>query len=231
MLDGDVLKDGSPEATTDDTKVEETIVETKVDDGPQPQATPEPKWIGQLPDELKGDQRLHQYNSIGEAFKALLDGEPSTEEYELPKTITQEIDPSGIIDKNIEQVAKDLKLTKVEAEKVYKAMADSYKGSAEYLKKNGGAICETQLKERWGENYDSKMAHMKRAYDQIVVKGSELEKGLQDTMAENNPFVVELIATMGEAIAEHQPPQSTAAAEIKRQGGFLTRENEKLPWE
>lgn len=214
-------------------------------DGLQTPTTPDPvepsppKWVSQLPEELKGEKRLFGYESLGGALKELLDGkgqsmedgDESVFDYELPKTITEQLDPSGLMDKSVALAVKEMKLNKKQAEVAYEVLSNTYKESTRHLKENGAKICEEQLKEMWGEDYDKKIAHMKRAYGLVVKEGSPLAKGLQETMAENNPFVVELIAAIGESISEHTPPTSKPAGEEVERRGFLTRENEKYPWQ
>lgn len=218
-------------------------------DGVQKEGTPAstkpvvPKWMSQLPDELKGNETLAKHDSIGSAFKALLDGsktkaeEPGADNqqeadlnYELSKSLSEDVDPTGVFHKNMESAVKGLKLPKEQAETVYKAFIDSYKKAESDLKTKGAEICESKLREAWGDKYDAKIQHMRRAYSHLVPKDSALEKGLKDTLAESNPFVVELLATIGESISEHDPPKSSAVGKVMQSGGFLTRENEKYPW-
>lgn len=224
--------------------------EVQPTDGVQPvqttPATTEPalkKWKAQLPDKWKKDARLDKYNSLDEAMGDLLDGsvvKPQVKEevqgtepvldYELPKSLSEDIDPSGVFHQNMQGAVKNLKLPKEQAETVYKAFVDSYKKAESDLRTKGAEICEAQLKKQWGEKYESKLQHMQRAYNHLVPKGSALEKGLKDTLAENNPFVVELLSTIGESISEHNPPRSTAVGKELERKGFLARESEKYPW-
>ena len=244
LIDGDLMFFMIPESGGNDpivpvnepTKpVIDPTGEQTLEDGPKEPQAPEvdaaPKWLSQLPDELKGNERLSKYNSIGDAFKDLLDGSKGVEmNYELPKTLN-EFDPSGTLDKNISNTIKEMKLPKEQAEAMYNAFAESYKEGSKELQENGVAVCEKHLRESWGEKYDQNIAYMKKAYETFVPKDSPLEKGLKDTLAENNPFVIQLLASMGESISEHSPPRGSGAGPTVRKGGFLTRdENEKFPW-
>lgn len=224
-------------------------IPSQVDDGATPEKTPEstqpesPKWMGQLPDKLKGNESLSKYNSLGEALEALLDGskkpakepEPGQEEtpveYKFSRDLNKEVDPSGTIHENIVGTLKQLKVPQEQADAIYSALADSHKKIEQDIRAKGAETCEASLKESWGDKYAANMEYVKRAYSHLVPKGSDLETGLKQTMAENNPFVVQLLATIGQSVAEHNPPRSAAVgAEIERRG-FLTRENERYPWE
>lgn len=204
-----------------------------------------PKWMSQLPDELKGNEKLSKYNSLGEALSALLDGskgdtkdagkgqqgnEPDVE-YNFSKDLSDSDDPDGIVRNTMKDAIKNMKLPQEEADKVYSSFVDTYAKIEEGVKKNAAEVCEKELKETWGDKYDENMASMKRAYKSLVPEGSDLDKGLKSTMAENNPFVVDLLAKIGKSISEHDPPRSKAVGQVKQKtGGFLTRENETYPW-
>ncbi len=216
-------------------------------EGNTPASTPaeSPKWMSQLPDELKGNETLSKHASLGEALKALLDGsdekakepvegqkeETPPVEYNFSKDFPEEIDPEGLIRDTMKQAVTDLKLSAEDADKVYSSIVETFEKTEESLVKNASEKCEKVLKETWGDKYDDNLASMKRAYKHLVPEGSDLEKGLKASMAENNPFVADLLSKVGKAISEHDPPRSKAVGQVEqRQSGFLVRENEKYPW-
>lgn len=235
-------------ATPDSTitqAVQTQVQPQDVQDGVTPGGTPAstepavPKWMAQLPDELKGNETLSKYQSVGEAFKSLLDGskpggdqEPSAPDgqYELDMSLSKDIDPTGVFHKNMSEAVKSLKLPKAQAEGVYKAFVDSYKTAEQELKTHGAEICEKELRTMWGDKYDAKLGHMKRAYGKLVPKDSPLEQGLKATLAESNPFVADLLSSIGESFSEHDPPRSSAVGKVTEHTGFLSRENEQYPW-
>jgi hypothetical protein len=226
-------------------------------DGGQTQATPaseQPqtqKWMSQLPDGLKGDERLSKYNSLGDAIKALLDGsgtkkadegkEPSTEgkdqepegtgtNYAFTKQFSKEADADGSLEKGLADALKSLGLPQDQADKIHGAVVDYSNGNMERLKTHGKELCEQVLRQSWGDKYDAKLAAMKRAYGKLVPDGSDLDKGLKMTQADNNPFVAQLLSTIGESISEHQPLQPDSIRVPRDAASFLVREHENYPW-
>jgi hypothetical protein len=204
-----------------------------------------PKWLSQLPDELKGDERLAGFNSLGEAMKTLLDGsktstegdgsegqegDPSPVDYEFSKDFPETVDPEGVVKNTLKEAFGEMKLSKEQADKLYSNFVDSFNGIEEKMKNNAAEKCEQALKDNWGDKYDENLASMKRAYKSLVPEGSDLEKGLEMTLAKNNPYVIDLLAQVGKSISEHDPPRSSAVGEIQESNGFLRRENEKYPW-
>ena len=202
------------------------------------------KWMAQLPDELKGNENLSKYSSLGEALKGLLDGSgPKTNEggqelqetppvidYKFTKTFSEEADIDGSLSKNLTETLKTLGLPQEKAEPIYNALVDYQNGNIEAYKTKGKEMCETALKETWGDKYDAKLASMQRAYVTVVKQASEIVQGLKMTGAQNNPFVAQLLAEIGEAISEHTPPSRSSVGSQRQSGGFLSRENEVYPW-
>lgn len=219
--------------------------------GEQTNATPETKqttaqkWMAQLPDELKGNENLAKYSSLGEALKGLLDGsKPNTNEggkgsqetppeidYKFTKSFVEAADADGTLSKKLTETLKTLGLPQEQAEPIYNALVDYQNGNIEAFQTKGKEMCESALKEIWGDKYDGKLASMKRAYDKLVKEGSDIDKGLKMTGAHNNPFVAQMLAEIGENISEHTPPNRSSVGKQKQSGGFLSRENETYPWQ
>ncbi|MPM92906.1 hypothetical protein SDC9_140042 [bioreactor metagenome] len=218
--------------------------------GEQTNATPETKqttaqkWMAQLPDELKGNENLAKYSSLGEALKGLLDGsKPNTNEggegsqetppeidYKFTKSFVEGADADGSLSKKLTETLKSLKLSQDQAEPIFNALVEYQNSNIESFYTKGKDMCEKALKQEWGDEYDGKYASMKRAYDQLVPKDSEIDKGLKLTGAHNNPFVAQLLAEIGESINEHTPPGRSSVGSQKT-SGFLSRENETYPWQ
>lgn len=233
------------------------VATTVVTDGAQGTGTPDstqttnPKWMSQLPDELKGNELLAKYDSLGNAFKGLLDGsvakvedgvDTGTEEkttddageitYTFTKSFSEELDSTGDLDKSLTEALKGLKIDAESADAIHSAIIDSHEHGMNQLRTNGEKLCKAELQKMWGDAYDAKQAAMKRAYDHLVPADSPLAKGLRMTQSENNPFVADLLARVGESISEHTPPLSSTSggAKSKGNGYFLNRENDKFPW-
>jgi len=224
--------------------------QNQVPNGGQTPATPETKqttaqkWMAQLPDELKGNEKLSGYSSLGEALKGLLDGStpktkeggegsqdtPPAIEYKFTKTFVEGADSDGTLTKTLTDTLKSLGLPQDKAEPIFNALVDYQNGAVESYKTKGKELCEAALKENWGDKYDGKYAAMKRAYDTLVKEGSDLDKGLKMTGAHNNPFVAQMLAEIGESISEHTPPGRSSVGN-KQTSGFLSRENEVYPWQ
>lgn len=218
--------------------------------GEQTNATPETKqptaqkWMSQLPDELKGNPELAKHTSLGEALKHFLDGsktkakesgEGSQEtnpeiDYKFSKSFVEEADSDGTLTKKLTETLKTLGLPQDKAEPIFNALVDYQNGAIDAYKNNGKEMCESALKEMWGDKYDGKLASMKRAYDKLVKEGSDIDKGLKMTGAHNNPFVAQMLADIGESISEHTPPGRSSVGSQKT-SGFLSRENETYPWQ
>ncbi len=216
-----------------------------VQNTPEPNQPTNQRWMSQLPDELKGNADLAKYSSLGEAIKALMDGNkspdaeggngsqenPPVENYTFTKTFVTEADPDGSLTKGLTETFKSLKLDQAKAEEIFNTLVDYQNTNIETFKTKGKELCETALKDAWGEKYDAKLAAMKRAYDKLVPEGSEMDKGLDMTGSKNNPFVAQLLAEIGESIGEHNPPPgSSVGANKPTSTGFLSRENEIYPW-
>ena len=222
--------------------------DTGTPDGGQPTRK---KYKNQLPDDLKDDVRLDKYDSLGDAIRDLLNGsevktaeggdkgeKPKDEgqsqedvQYTFTKKFSEDVDSMGILDKNLTEAIKTLKLPQAQADAVYGSIVDAQTKALDDLRTKGSQLCEAKLKDMWGDKYDAKMAAMKRAYGMYVQKDSPLEKGLKATQAENNPYVAALFAQLGEAIRETTPPFSAAVGGgNKPSGGFINREGEKYPW-
>lgn len=226
-------------------------------DGAQDTGTPDstqttnPKWMSQLPDELKGNELLAKYDSLGNAFKGLLDGsvakvedggntgteEKTTDDageitYAFTKSFSEELDSTGDLDKSLTEALKGLKLDAESADAIHSAIIDSHENGMNQLRTNGEKLCKAELQKMWGDAYDAKQAAMKRAYDHLVPADSPLAKGLRMTQSENNPFVADLLARVGESISEHTPPLSSTSGGAKGKGNgyFLDRENDRFPW-
>ena len=218
---------------------------------PDSTQTTNPKWMSQLPDELKGNELLAKYDSLGNAFKGLLDGSGAKPEdggntvtegntsddageitYAFTKSFSEELDSTGDLDKSLTEALKSLKLDAESADAIHSAIIDSHEHGMNQLRTNGEKLCKAELQKMWGDAYDAKQAAMKRAYDHLVPADSPLAKGLRMTQSENNPFVADLLARVGESISEHTPPLSSTSggAKSKGNGYFLNRENDKFPW-
>jgi hypothetical protein len=218
--------------------------------GEQTNATPEigqpatQKWMSQLPDELKGNAELAKHSSLGDALKHFLDGSKAESkeggngsqdanpvtDYKFTKAFVKEADYDGTLSKNLSETFKSLGLKQEQAEPIYNALVDIQNKNIEAFKTKGNEMCEKTLKEVWGDKYDGKLASMKRAYGKLVKEGSDIDKGLKMTGAENNPFVAQLLADIGESISEHNPPNRSSVGSKQSSSGFLSRENEAYPW-
>lgn len=218
--------------------------------GGQTNATPateqptQQKWLSQLPDALKGDERLSGYSSLGEAITALLDGSktdtkeggdgsqgnPEVTDYKFTKTFVEAADSDGTLSRKLTETLKTLGLPQEQAEPIYNALVDYQNGNVEAYQTKGKELCTEALKELWSDKYDTKYASMQRAYGKLVKEGSDIDKGLKMTGADNNPFVAQLLAEIGESISEHTPPNRNPVGTPKSHNGFLLRENEVYPW-
>jgi hypothetical protein len=153
--------------------------------------------------------------------------------YTFTKGFSEELDSTGDLDRSLTDALKGLKLDPRHADSIHSAIVESHEKGMSQLRSNGEKLCKAELQKMWGDQFDAKQAAMKRAYDHLVPKDSALAKGLRMTQSENNPYVADLLASIGASISEHTPVLSATAggAKGKASGSFLSRENEKFPWE
>lgn len=232
-------------AITDPASTQNPVV-----NGEQTNATPaleqptERKWKAQLPDKWKKDARLDKYSSLDEAIADFLDGsstgtkesgegsqeKPPVTAYTFTKAFSEDADIDGSLSRKLTDTLKSLGLGQEQAEPIYNALVDYQNGNIETFKTKGKSMCEQTLKETWGDKYDAKLASMQRAYGKLVGEGSEMDKGLKLTGSQNNPFIAQLLAEIGESMNEHTPPNRSSVGTHPKSGGFLLRENEVYPW-
>jgi len=211
------------------------------------QKTPEtepPKkatWTGMLPDKYKNDPRFSEKPSFLEALDSILEPtkEPApepdgkkvepvdTSEYTFTKTFDKEMDNKGVFENSILATIKDKGLTAEQADLLHSAMADGMASSMEAFKKAGAEDCATILHETWADKYDVQTANAKKAYSRLVPEGSPLDKNLKLTQVENNPFVQQLLAKIGEGLSEASIPLSNNSVFGRKDTGSSFLQEEK----
>lgn len=221
---------------------------------PESNGQPEmPKWKAQLPDKWKKDTRLDKYNSLDEAMAGLLDGSDASSEsenagdgddaektdeetdeklveYKFSKKFPKDIDSSGSLANAITDSLKSLKLSAEKADAVNSAIIDAHTSAIEKMKADGSKLLKDELKKIWGEKYDINAEFVSRAKSQLIPEGSDLAKGLDATYATNNPYVVQLLAKVGDLLNEHNTPRTKVSVEGERPSGFLSRDSQDYPW-
>ena len=221
------------------------IVNTSKTPATEPNQTK--KWTGMLPDKYKNDPRFADKDSFLDALDSILgekepaqteDGKsvenkdplPEVTEYKFSKTFDKTLDSKGVYEKSILETIKGSKLDQKTADLLHSAMVDSMQITMDAFKKSGAEDCNTILRDQWGDKYDVQSSNAKKAYSRLVKEGSDLDKNLKATQVENNPFVQQLLAKIGEGISETTIPNSNGSVLGRRDTGssFLSKDKDEF---
>lgn len=174
-----------------------------------------PAWMSQLPDDLKGNENLAQYKTMGDAFRSLMtdnthktDEKPSEEtkqqvEYsKFNKTIESAYDPLGDYQVEYEALFKERNIPQEEAEGLIERINGiNGKVYANILEK-GRDIVDKQVRELWGKEYESKRALMARGYKALGDEDGKLQEMLDKSGASLNSAVWEMLSRVGRLVGE-----------------------------
>lgn len=198
-------------------------------DGSKPQdgnLNSKPGWMAQLPDDLKGNEQLSKFATMGEAFKSLMENQDKKAEaqptevkpiaYEnFDKKLADSYDPLGEIGEGLKGIFQNKGISQKDAEDIFDAFSEVYGKAYENLLNKGKSLCEQRCKEQWGKDYETKRALMAKGY--LAVGDSEFQKSLDDTGASCLPEVWELLARVGNLVSEDTKTSSNS------QGGPTAR--------
>ncbi len=218
--------DGQVETSPESSQAKESHDTT---DSKQGVVVETPKWKAQLPDDLKDNENLNQYENIGALAKAVLEaqegsngefaapgeddaeawgelfnklGRPeNSENYELDSKLSDDVET------NLRTVAHDMGLSQKQFSQLAEIMGPSNEAVQLFDKatfKGTAEECEKSLKLEFGEKYDQKMNLMKRGGKAVL--NEDLDKVFRQFGQYNNPKIVKALITLGESIAEDVPP-------------------------
>lgn len=213
--------------------------------GDQPESQT-PKWMGQLPSDLKGDENLTQFSTIGELGKAYLDlqgkseravevpGEDATEEqwaaYREKMGIPDKPDnyefeevelPNGSseeteMDQWFRKVAHENGFTQKQANEFRKAWVQQ---NIEQMKAQQEQFDKARedAEAKLREEYGERFDEtIKLAHEGVKQRSPEFAKFLTDSGLTNHPEMVKLMADIGQLYAEDKMPGGRAIGKAER---------------
>ncbi len=187
------------------------------------------EWMNDLPEPLRADKRLAKFADKAGIAKSYLELEGKLgRSLELPGKDAKDedwskffdragrpkeagdyaLDPTGV-DPDYLTMIKGMfhsaELTPRQAERLHKALvnqAATAKQKQDEAKAQAMKDGETTLREVWGQQYDAKMEIARRFVTSSG--GEEALKHLEDIGAANDPIILQLIASAGEARGPHR---------------------------
>ncbi len=196
-------------------------------DSKQTDVAQPPKWKAQLPDDLKTNKDLDQYDSIAAMARAVLDrgdgsqgefavpadddaeaweelykklGRPEKpDDYELDSELTEDVAA------NLRTVAHEMGLNNKQLAKLAQVMGtanDAAKVIESAMFTGSANDCEAALKKEYGDRYDEMKNYMKRGAKDVP---PELNKLFRQFGHFNNPAIAKFLAQYGMATAPDVP--------------------------
>lgn len=181
-----------------------------------------PAWMAQLPKELRGNEELAKYKTMGEAFKDLIakseeknatptnQNEPEAEQngQSIPvkynnfaKKLSDNFDPLGDLTNNIVDGLQNLGIPQDKAEAIIDICEESNKNALNNLISKGVGYTEEVMKKQWGNNYEQNRKLMTKGYVAIDPDGS-LQKILDASGTSLQPSVWEVLSRVGKLVSE-----------------------------
>jgi len=202
-----------------------------------------PKWLEQLPADLKGNAAFGSFKTIGDFAKAHLDMSGKVTELEgvkakfdaLPKAPAKpedyQFDPVEGLDVNMLNDARPefhkLGLTNDQAKAMvalegalWKKRVDAFETKFNADK----AAEETKLKAEWGDKYDTRIENMKRFLTtfskDFKVDGKTVDVGawLNQSGMGNSPFFIRLVDALAQKFPEDSSPSGRSGDSGDKKG-------------
>ena len=189
-------------------------------------AAASPAWMSQLPADLKGNEQLSQYATMGDAIKALMAAgekkdEPAKKDNAEPvkyenfaKKFETDDDPLGDIGAGLVEHLQKKGVSQSEAEELFDSLSATFKTAKGNMLTKGKELCEKAVKAQWGNEYDAKRALMAKGYQALGDSDGSLQKALDQSGASLAPAVWELLSRVGQLVSEDDgtPFRGTGAA-------------------
>lgn len=194
-------------------------------------AAPTPAWMAQLPNDLKDNEGLAQYKTLGDAIKGLMGNktEPAKQETKkepakfenFSKKFDTSVDPFGNLSEMTVKYMEGKGMSQEEAEEFFDAMSDNYKVAQKEMIEKGREYCEKAVKAQWGNEYESKRNLMSKGYQALGDTDGSLQKALDESGASLAPAVWELLSRIGALVSEDNgsPVRGTGGAGKKLPDG------------
>ena len=153
-------------------------------------------WKEELGD-LASDERFSGFNTVKELADAYANAPKprklpnSPEEYQLPENVQV---------KGLRSMAHSHRLSQKQLNGILEFNSGITKKAQENIRKQQEAAIK-QLKEEWGDDYDTNLANAKKAVAHFD-KDGELAEFLQKTRAGDNPKVLRFMHKLGKTLEE-----------------------------
>lgn len=236
--------DGAPAGAADGSEVQ-----TGKPEGENAGKGATPAWMAQLPGDLKTNEQLSKYATLGDAVKALMaageqQDQPEEKQQEkvgpvkyenFAKKLEFDDDPLGEIGSGLAGCLEAKGISQKDAEDIFDAFSGSLKTAKGNLMSKGRELCEQAVKAQWGKEYDTGRALMAKGYQALGDTDGSLQKALDNCGASFAPAVWELLRRVGALVSEDDgtPFQGTGAARKQNPDGVpvdyskpYTQENE-----
>lgn len=189
-----------------------------------------PAWMAQLPNDLKGNEGLAQYKTLGDAIKGLMENktEVKTEEtkkepvkYEnFGRKFDTNVDPFGDFANGMVDYLQTKGVNQADAEELFDSIGKTYADAQKKMLEKGKEYCEKAVKAQWGNEYESKRNLMIRGYQSLGDADGSLQKALDESGASLVPAVWELLSRVGSMVSEDSgsPVRGTAGGKALPDG-------------
>lgn len=191
-----------------------------------------PKILAQLPDKYKADPELvglakdNNWGPIIDEFKRR--GDELGKVPKAPETVEgYKLDTRGVFE-NAEargaflKTAHEAGLTQGQIEKLGPFAANLVSaalGEDQKVKEKRFKEAETELKDEWGDKYDTNLTIVRRAVEQLG--GAELAQHLTRLGIDNDPVLVKMMHKVGTLVAEDSLVDGKAGGKKKEPTPFL----------
>lgn len=213
--------EGTPAGGTDGSGAPEGAPE-EVDAG-SGSSNKTPAWMAQLPGDLKTDESLAKYATVGDAIKGLMGSQGKPEEKKEPepvkyenftKVLSADDDPFGEIGNGLKSYLESKGRSQAEAEEFFDNFSEVLKTAKGNMIKNGRELCEKAVKAQWGSEYESKRALMAKGYLALGDTDGSLQRALDESGASLSPATWELLSRIGRLVSEDRgtPNKRTGGA-------------------
>ena len=202
---------------TNDNNVPETIV-----DGSGAGVIPEnsgngsagstPAWMAQLPNDLKTNEGLAQYKTLGDAIKGLMESKTETKTEETKKEPVKyenfgrkfeaDVDPFGDFGTGLKNYLESKGVSQADAEEMFDKMTENFTNAKNNMIQRGREYCEKTVRSQWGNEYEAKRNLMARGYQALGDTDGSLQKALDESGASIVPAVWELLSRVGSMVSE-----------------------------
>lgn len=162
-------------------------------------------WLQSLSEDLQGNERLQNFQSVEDLAKHALDLEGKVpqvpEDYEVSAPEGVELSDEAV--NEFKEVAKEAGLTQEQFQKLVQFDADRFQTAQEAAQEQMQEEINQELeslKSEWGNQFDAKVQTAKKALGAVADQGTY--EFLDQTGMGNHPQMIKLFARLGERMSE-----------------------------